>query len=428
VCGKSDMVSPLRSRGRKGCGALVPGAMSCRSMARMRVRRFLAGLALPSVVLCAGCMHRPLPLKATYTLEDASGYSLLVPSVLPKKVEGEFQSSVITLPGEKRSMDSNFVRRCSIKGPVFSFRPDDSLLGQWLVTSPSVQGWEKLGGEIDLHAEWDRFTHELEVREGLHCFPAGDSLSVITRAVAEKMPIPANESLLFFYSLGATGFADLVPGMQIRFERTLLESRGQGHTASRYRGSVDAQYEVVAIAGGGVGLRLSSTTHRRLVKSLGPEGQLIFHLSTRFATKPRLRIFLESVGNNNAQRSSVLIGASDSADLDAVTREIEGNARGGCPRAFPATVDCVAFHQETAVSLLASLWLNGRLLYRPPGTTVASLVGLLKSDREQARALQTLSLRRPLITGGYAEVVFPRTMESAQQVILLSGDRLAWKK
>ena len=393
----------------------------------MRMGRFLAGLALPSVALCAGCMHRPLPIKATYTLEDASGYSLLVPSVLPRTADGEFQSSVITLPGKQRSMDSNFIRQCSIKGPVFSFRPDDSLPGQWLVTSPNVQGWEKPDDEIDLRAEWDRFTHELELREGLNCFPVGDSLSVITRAVVEKIPIPASESLLFFYSLGATGFADLVPGMQIRVERTLLESGGEGHPASRYRGSVDAQYEVVAVAGVGVGLRLSSTTHRRLVKYLDPEGELMFNLSTRFATKPKLRLFLESVRDNNTQRSAVLIGASDSAGLDAVTREIEGNARGGCPRALPATVDCVAFNQETAVSLLASVWVNGRLLYRPPGTTVAYLVEVLKSDREQARALQTLSLRRPLITGGYAEVVFPRTMESAQQVILLSGDRLTWK-
>ena len=373
-------------------------------------------------------MHRPLSVKATYRLEDASGYSLLVPSVLPRTVDGEFQSTVIALPGEKRSVDPNFVRQCSIKGPVFSFRPDDSVPGQWLVTSPSVQGWEKAGGEIDLRAEWDRFTHELERREGLHCFPAGDGLSVITRAVVEKMPIPANESLFFFYSLGATGFADLVPGMQIRVERTLVESRGEGHAASRYRGSVEAQYEVVAVAGGGVGLRLSRTTHRRLVKSLDPEGKLIFHLSTRFATRPRLRLLLESVGDNHMQRSPVLLGASDSADLDAVTRAIEGDARGGCPRALPATVDCVAFDQGTAVSLLAPIWVNGRLLYRPPGRTVGYLIGLLKSDREQARALQTLLLRRPLITGGYAEVVFPRTMESAQQVILLSGDRLTWKK
>jgi hypothetical protein len=78
--------------------------------------------------------------------------------------------------------------------------------------------------------------------------------------------------------------------------------------------------------------------------------------------------------------------------------------------------------------LLSSIWVNGQLLYRPPGTTLGYIVETLLKTDEQARAFETLSLKRPLITGGYAEVTFPKTLANAQQIILLSGDRIAWKR
>jgi hypothetical protein len=400
----------------------------------MSIGSSLARLVVLPVVLCVGCVHRPLPIKATYTLEEVSQYALLAPSVAPKAVDGEFQTSLvtlpgITLPGKKRIADSSSILKCSIKGSVFFFRPDDSpLMDQWLITSPSVQGWEKLGGEIDLPAEWSGFTHDLLLREGLGCFPAGDSLPDITRAIVEKMPIPASEALLFFYSFGGTGFADLVPGMQIKIERTLLESPDKRHVASRYRGSLDAQYKVVPVAGGGVALRLSNSKNRKWEGSPGSDGELIFGLSTRFATKPKLRLFLESVRDDNTQRLPILIGADNSSDIDTVTRQIEAKRAAGCPAGSSAAVECVAFNKENAVSLLSSIWVNGQLLYRPPGTTLGYIVETLLKTDEQARAFETLSLKRPLITGGYAEVTFPKTLANAQQIILLSGDRIAWKR
>jgi hypothetical protein len=79
------------------------------------------------------------------------------------------------------------------------------------------------------------------------------------------------------------------------------------------------------------------------------------------------------------------------------------------------------------VSVLISIWVNGRHSYRPLTTTLGSLIGLLP-ESDVNRALETVSIDRPLLGGGYARVNFPRNMESASKIILLNGDRLTWRR
>lgn len=46
----------------------------------------------------------------------------------------------------------------------------------------------------------------------------------------------------------------------------------------------------------------------------------------------------------------------------------------------------------------------------------------------QNQVLQTASLSRPVVDGGYAKVKFPRTFESVSQIVLLPGDKVGWKQ
>ena len=199
-----------------------------------------AFLVLWCLFLCAGCAHRVPTINETYSLEESSGYFLLVPSIAPQSSNTDFQTSLIVLPGDKPIADPNFRQRCSINGPVFSLRPNNAdKPNQWIVRSFNVQGWQKRGGDLDIKAEWNRFTRDLLLLERQSCFPRQHSFFAIRRAIAENIPLPASEAPLFFYSFGNTGFVDLAPGMQIKVERPLIQSNSATGLAG-YKGSLVA--------------------------------------------------------------------------------------------------------------------------------------------------------------------------------------------
>ena len=85
------------------------------------------------------------------------------------------------------------------------------------------------------------------------------------------------------------------------------------------------------------------------------------------------------------------------------------------------------FDKDSAVSVLISVWVNGRHLYHPLSTTLGSLLGRLP-ESEMNRALATVSVDRPLVGGAYARVTFPHDRDGAGKVILLNGDRLTWQR
>ncbi|WP_158943919.1 hypothetical protein [Granulicella sp. S190] len=345
-----------------------------------------------------------------------------MPSIVPVKTGEDFQTTRIVLSGNDKPRASA-TKQCSIQGPVFSLSPDAaSTSDRWLITSPSIQGWQKRGGDIDVTAEWNSFTSALLGRKELGCFPKEVSLSSITNAIIEHIPLPANESLLFFYSFnGSSGFADLSPGMQIKIEQISIESRNGKATGGKPI-SLEAQYEVVPSSASGVSLQPSKASRRPSTRSSGQE-ESFFNLSSRFQATPLLRLFLETAKDGNTKQPA-LIGASNMADIESATKLIEQSNTGNCPASLTNVV-CTPFAQGTGVSLLFPIWVNGKLSYRPIGTTLEYMIAILQANKK-SRAIETISLKRPLATGGYAEVVFPRTMEDAGQILLLSGDRLTW--
>ncbi len=252
------------------------------------------------------------------------------------------------------------------------------------------------------------------------------------RAIAERIPLPANEAAFFAYSFGGRGFVDLAPGMQIKIERPLIQD-ATPTTRANYKGSLEADYRVISPSTTGVELLLSHTSNRRAGQSLGADGDLPFELSGRFASRPLLRLFLQSIGDGKAQPTAILLGASSVHDLDETTHRIEENGRTSCPPSSSPTFECISFGTETAVSLLSSVRINGKTELRPFGTTMGYLIDVASSGAGRSntaaltQTLQTASLSRPLAGGGYAEVTFPKTIDSVNQIVLLPGDHLAWK-
>jgi len=392
----------------------------------LRTSSTVALLALlPSLLLCTGCVHRTPALGGTYTLEENSGYSLLLPSLSTQASDQDFQTTTLTLPGSKPSRG----RLCVIQGSVFSLTPD-SKPNQWTVRSLSAVGWQKRAGNLDMHAEWNHFLRDLLEIERQSCFPRKETFYSMRRRIAETIPLPANEAAFFFYSFGGSGFVDLAPGMLIRIERPLIQNATSTARAN-YKGSLEADYRVTAPSSIGVELLLSHTANRRAARSLAADANLLFDLSARFKPHPLLRLFLQSIGDAREQPIAILLGASSIHDLDEATRRVEENGRTRCPDS-QAALDCISFGNQTAVSLLSSVRINSRTEPQPFGTPMGYVIEIASSTsgRRNAatdRALQTASLIRPLVDGGYAEVKFPRTWDSISHIVLLPGDRLEWK-
>jgi hypothetical protein len=384
----------------------------------MRLRH----LVLSGLLLTSGCaVHRSAPANTYYTLEDKSGYSLLVPSQKAEGTDPNLQTTLVTLSGDRRKA-LRLAQSCVVSGSVFSLYPDSSdFPNRWIVKSLSVQGWQNQRSDLNIHSEWNQFIHGLMKLEQQSCFPRGQTFFAVRKTIAEAIPLPATEMAFFVYSFGGTGFVDLSPGMELRLEQPWL---GEGAPTNRIV-SFEAEYKVLPAADTGVALHLYRAANQRAAKSVGASTVQLFEISKSLRSKTLLRLYLVSVGTNKLL-NAMLLAANSAEDLVRATDEIEQNGRSACPQSLVDQVDCILFGSHTAVSLLSSINVNGKEELLPFGTTVGYKIDI-SSHGNLGRELKTVSLSRVLAGGGRAEVHFPQTPEAAQQLVLLPGDVLAWQ-
>ena len=377
--------------------------------------RLCAVLLVPVLLSTTACMHRPIKVVETYRLEDSDANPLLVPSRSANTTNEAFQTASVDLgavPGDL-SRDANI--RCSIEGAFFSLRPPDRAASAiWRVTSPSEHEWEAQTLPIDLVTEWAQFRRKLLSLQRTGCFASGWEQTKVVRTIAEAIPIPTSESLLFYYSYNGKGAVDLAPGMQVRVERSVLGDHDGLQTVS----SIEAQYEVIPSSGTGVALRLSGTANRHLSKATANEDANMFDLVRLTQTATMFRLFLQTVTDKDVKRKAMLLASSSAEGLDEAMRQIGVDASSGCETVKVNGTSCITF--ESGISLLISCRVNGKLTSKPLGTTVNQVI------KDKQSALNSLILIRHMAGGGYAAVDFPRTLEAAREVILLNGDRISW--
>jgi hypothetical protein len=374
------------------------------------------------LLLCvSGCLHRKLSLQGNYTVEGNAGYPMLVPAFTSTRVEGDFQTSNVILQGARQDSHTELSAGCVIEGDLFSLHPGipaDSK--QWTMKGLSVQGWNLRGGKVDTDEQWKMFVGELAHMKQHGCFPAEMTVFSLQQAFAAVIPLPASEVQSFLYSANAEGFVDLSPGMEIKIEEMLAsgEVTAQRQTAYIY-------YQVVSSAELGVALRRSVSGHRGQNQLAGQESNLYPQLPGSFAKAPLMRLFFESIPAGGSKRNAMLLGASHVNELEAATRLLEAQGNEACA-AHTENFVCVTV-KDDAVSLLSPIRINERLFFYPFGTQLAIILQQLSRDK-QTEALATVRVMRRLARGDYAEIVFPRTMESARQVVLLPEDRVDWSQ
>jgi hypothetical protein len=411
--------------------------MSASTSSKKAAFRLEATPALSFLLFClvlatTGCMHK-MPLdKGAFTLAGSAEFPILAPSnpappSPPTAKPNDFQQYPLLLTGNQAPAIPH-AANCTVKGDVFSLAPAKASKSKlWSVTSLTADGWQHRGDTIDMQAEWLHFAHQVLALQQSGCFPQDETPDEILRQISQSVPLPASDELFFTYSLGRTGFVDLVPGMQVVIERAAFQNPAGVRVPV---GITDQFTERLAVVHrhNGSAFRLLSIDSRGLGKTFEHSADSPRSVPDRFAASPQLRLMLLTLTNDsNTRRFPVLLGSSQTSDIwDTSDKIVAGTLTGCPPPASSLGLECQFLGRDSAVSVLMSVRVNGHPTYSPLGTTLGSLLGRMP-DSERKLALETISMERPLVGGGYARVNFPHDWDSTRNVILLNGDRLTWR-
>jgi hypothetical protein len=377
----------------------------------MRIRSLLQLLVAAALLgALAGCAaHRSRPV---YRLSEInSEYFLLSPDAPDSQAEHQ----VLRIPRLPNRNNSN----CSIKGSWFSFYPAPEN-NAWTVETPSATAWERSGGTVDMKDEWQRFEAALSKLREQPCFSSLDEYLSVKQRIIQSLSAPAEDSLFFRYAYGPGGYVDLASAMQLRIERDFFGQSGE------YQGTLITYYDVATNAENETKVKFLRTDK----KSSPPEpgaNALDATLAERFAASPRLRLFLQDlVINGNAKTPAILIGASNTGDLDTVTQRIEADPKITCSGLRIGQVTCAFFDGTVTVSPMIQVVLNGTPTYVPIGSKLLFLLPQVDAN-QRAALVRGIRLTRSF-QGNPIEVQFARNEETLSQLLLVGGDRVSWPR
>jgi hypothetical protein len=381
---------------------------------RIDARKFFAGISLfVGISLLSGCLRtHSSSLGGQYWLKENSSLTLLLPPGLGPST-GKTQISELSLG----AFPSNFspeeiVAHCSIHGLLFELAPSPDHR-QWIFQFPSGEGWTAPSAYESAENEWRLFLRQLAERSSAGCFGKDAALSAIQNRLVAAMPFPADEALIFYYSLGSYGLVDLHPGMQIQIESSTT-------VAGRITGSDRALLSVQDRSPAGVSLVLKGS--RRHLR--GDAGAIGTNVLETFAEYPFLRLILEQVApETNQKQHAMLLGAKTREASDQLAGTIIRDGERGCVQGSPATV-CLIFPDGTP-SLLSTVTVNGHAALYAPGVTLARVIGTL-SPPTYEKAMETVTVERPYL-GNYVTIGFDRNLPEMRKLILINGDRISWK-
>ena len=369
--------------------------------------RLLPGLALLCLGAAVGCVRHGMRAGVGgYRLQMLPNVTLLLAPGLVEQA-GSVQVTEVALGRSARGDAGG----CAVRGSLFALKAGD-VAGRWQMTSPTASAWNTPEIEAEADGEWSAFTRQLEGLVAAGCFPAGVSGSSAQRRIVEAIAVPADKVLRYYYSLAATGFLDLQPGMEIGIETVTDQARA---TSATVRLSVVDRPPA--------GVALEATTARGRGRKGGDAP--VSTVPQRFSAMPLLRLFLERAATGTEEaREAMLLGATTSAEMDAATAVILQKGVAGCAGEAGGT-RCLVF-AGTGVSLLTEVSVNGRPAFYAPGWTLSQIVDSLP-EPQRARAVATVSMERSS-AAGFVPIEVPRTEEGQFNLLLVNGDRIRWRR
>lgn len=386
--------------------------------------KFLAVLVL--LWPCLGCMARRNVADPIFKLTEVDSQYFLVPNLAQThEPHQQFQVSLSHGDTDWEHLDKE---SCSISGRWFSLFPIDLAGQNWTVETPSATAWAEAAGRIDMKSEWESFLQQVALLQKRGCFSLSEDFAEIKRRIVEGMAIPADESLLYRYSYGQSGYVDLTPDMQLRIERNLpANGTGRGRKNGSPLRTVVTTYSFSSAGGNDIRINLMGAKDGPGKDDSSDLKLPDKTLATTFQSSTRMRLILQRLEVSADTKSpAILLGGSENGSLDAAVESAVKDRHLSCRELGTPQVTCVQFDGLVTVSPVLRVKVNGRWKYAPLGSKLP-YVFPLGVDASKASIMKDLRVRRRF-DGKYIDLQFGRNEQDVGQVLLFGGDEISWSK
>ncbi|MGA2811692.1 MAG: hypothetical protein ABSG16_09855 [Candidatus Acidiferrum sp.] len=257
----------------------------------------------------------------------------------------------------------------------------------------------------------------------LGCFAAGNPS--IRDYLLQSMPMKPSDSLFSAYDyLPRRGGLDLKAGLRVKVERAYFRPPGpdeEPHALKNYLGVSTSSFDVVVADAGTVRFAQAGAIQYS-PQSLEQDGQGGRDLRLRdLPGRPCYRLlFYTYLVPKEEDVSAVIIGASDTTQLDQLEREVRAHPGEECETgAWPRGQDCFELNGFVTVGAQIQVQLNGKFQFVDWGTKLGSVL--------PKKSLKSLRIERQFM-GSYYAVRFDPLDSSVLSLALVGGDRLTWSK
>jgi hypothetical protein len=388
----------------------------------------LPSAAITAIFVLAGCSARkPIaPAYAQFRLESVKGDSVLLTPPIP---EGKNESAIVKLALKTSPAPSGV--HCSAERGHFRVEQANDDPSSVHITLPALAIWlgDLEGGfgsdGNDEIAALFALLADLDKLQEAGCFP--ETKLSIRDFILQSLPMKPTDSLFNYYGyLADHSGLNLKPGMRLKVEHAYFRPAEPGekeHTAKLFLGVSTAYFNLQLTSDGRIRFR-----HNETVKYTPPSLVHGIHdeiSDPAISSIPQERyfrlLFKTYLVPQEHTRSTAIIGATKSTQLDELDKELRAHPEKDCKNTA-ATYGAVCFGFEGFVTLTPQVRveLNGKSKFIDSGTRIKDLL-----SRSQADVLKSLKIQRQFLNS-YYDLRFDPADPNVLLLALVARDRVTW--
>ncbi len=384
--------------------------------------------AVTAIFVLAGCSARK-PIAAPYApfrLESVRGDSVLLTPPIP---EGKNECALVKLTLKSSPAPSGV--HCSAERGHFRVEQANNDPSSVHITLPALATWlgDLEGGfgsdGKDEIAALFALLGDLDKLQEAGCFP--DTKLSIRDFILQSLPMKPTDSLFNYYGyLADHSGLNLKPGMRLKVEHAYFRPAEEGeeeHTAKLFLGVSTAYFNLQLTSDGRIRFRQNGTakyTPPSLVHGVHDE---ISDLAISSIPQERYfrLLFKTYLVPQKHTRSTAIIGATKSSQLDELDKELRAHLAEDCKNTA-AIYGAVCFGFEGFVTLTpqVKVELNGKTKFIDSGTRIKDLL-----SRSQADGLKSLKIQRQFLDS-YYDLQFDPADPNVLSLALVARDRVTW--